>query len=159
MSSSSQTSRKLSPVRVMHDGIFDPNAKTFDMPKPTEDANAKAGRVSAFGHAVETAVQYAQDNIDFANNAKERLLNLVEQSDKLILETKKEQLSTALQNVYIQNGGNILKCEPEWKTVLEAAKKDEDFARLQNATSIENYANNVTNRYRKIGRASCRERG
>jgi hypothetical protein len=148
MSSSSQTSRKLSPVRVMHDGIFDPNAKTFDMPKPTEDANAKAGRVSAFGHAVETAVQYAQDNIDFANNAKERLLNLVEQSDKLILETKKEQLSTALQNVYIQNGGNILKCEPEWKTVLEAAKKDEDFARLQNATSIENYANNVTNRYR-----------
>lgn len=148
MSSSSQTSRKLSPVRVMQEGIFDPNAKTFDMPKPTEDANAKAGKVSAFDHAVETATQYAQDNIDFANNAKERLLNLVEQSDKLILETKKEQLSTALQNVYIQNGGNILKCEPEWKTVLEAAKKDEDFARLQNATSIENYANNVTNRYR-----------
>lgn len=148
MSSSSQTSRKLSPVRVMQESIFDPNAKTFDMPKPTEDANAKAGRVSAFGHAVETAVQYAQDNIDFANNAKERLVNLVEQSDKLILETKKEQLSTALQNVYLQNGGNILKCEPEWKTVLEAAKKDEDFARLQNATSIENYANNVTNRYR-----------
>ncbi len=148
MSSSSQTSKKLSPVRVMQAGIFDPNAKTFDMPKPTENANAKAGNVSAFGHSVEIAVQYAQDNIDFANNAKERLLNFVEQSNKLLLETKKEQLSTALQNVYIQNGGNILKCEPEWQTVLEAAKKDEDFARLQNATSIENYANNVTNRYR-----------
>ena len=148
MSSSSQTSKKLSPIRIMQGGIFDPNAKTFDMPKPTEDANAKAGKISAFGDAVVTAVQYAQDNIDFANNAKERLLNLVKQSDKLILETKKEQLSTALQNVYIQNGGNILKCEPEWKTVLEAAKKDEDFARLQNTTSIENYANNVTNRYR-----------
>ena len=148
MSSSSQTSKKLSPIRIMQGGIFDPNAKTFDMPKPTEDANAKAGKISAFGDAVVTAVQYAQDNIDFANNAKERLLNFVEQSDKLLLETKKEQLSTALQNVYLQNGGNILKCEPEWKTVLEAAKKDEDFARLQNTTSIENYANNVTNRYR-----------
>lgn len=148
MSSSSQTSKKLSPIRIMQGGIFDPNAKTFDMPKPTKDANAKAGKISAFGDAVVTAVQYAQDNIDFANNAKERLLNFVEQSDKLLLETKKEQLSTALQNVYLQNGGNILKCEPEWKTVLEAAKKDEDFARLQNTTSIENYANNVTNRYR-----------
>lgn len=148
MSSSSQTSKKLSPVRVTQTGIFDPNAKTFDMPKPTENANAKAGKVSTFGDTVETAIQYAQDNINFVNNAKERLLNLVEQSDKLLLETKKEQLFTALQNVYLQNGGNVLKCEPEWKTVLEAAKKDETFTRLQNTTSIENYADNVTNRYR-----------
>lgn len=148
MSSSSQTSKKLSPVRVTQEGIFDPNAKTFDMPKPTENANAKAGKVSTFGDTVETAIQYAQDNINFVNNAKERLLNLVEQSDKLLLETKKEQLFTALQNVYLQNGGNVLKCEPEWKTVLEAAKKDETFTRLQSTTSIENYADNVTNRYR-----------
>lgn len=136
-------------------GVKLPKQNTFALPdssEPGDVGNGKAQKKYAhradFGAVVSSAVQYAHDNIEYANNTKQKLFDLIKQCDSLLLANKEEQLARSLQNAYNENAGDIGKCNEAWNSIIEMAKNDPDFTRLRDATSIEHYADNVIQPYR-----------
>lgn len=140
------------PVKLSDKEIFDPEQGVANvggtLPGSREDSTRGKINGYALGNAIGRAVQYAYDNIEYANETKEYLLAVYEQERKLRLEVKTEQIKTALQNAFLNNNGDLLKCNEAWNTILTQAKADEQLTSIIDAASIENYVNNVVQSYR-----------